>query len=180
MDELKAVTAFEGLLPVQIGAVSLEEADLGALTSISALGDRAKLAEALHKHHGLALPDPNRATGKEGARCIWFGHREVLLAGPQAHAALGDVAALVDVSDGWGALAVAGADAVEVLARLVPVDLRAAHFKRGHTLRTQVGHMAASITRTGPDRLVIMVFRSMAATLVTELSHAMEAVAARR
>ena len=39
--------------------------------------------------------------------------------------------------------------------------------------------MMASITRLGADDFQIMVFRSMAATLVGELKTAMEAVAAR-
>lgn len=72
-----------------------------------------------------------------------------------------------------------GAGAVDVLARLVPVDLREDRFKRGHTLRTQLYHMSASITKTGADTFVILVFRSMASTLVHDMKTAMEAVAAR-
>ena len=66
-----------------------------------------------------------------------------------------------------------------MMARLVPVDLRPQVFKRGHTARTELQHMMASITRVGPKTLQIMVFRSFADTLVHDLKRAMEAVAAR-
>jgi sarcosine oxidase subunit gamma len=59
------------------------------------------------------------------------------------------------------------------------VDLRPQVFKRGHTLRTELKHMMASITRIGAQSFQIMVFRSMARTLVHDLKTAMEAVAAR-
>ena len=72
-----------------------------------------------------------------------------------------------------------GARAVDVLARLVPVDLRAAQFKRGHTVRTDLMHMTASITATGANTFLILVFRSMAQTLVHDLKTAMEGVASR-
>ena len=62
------------------------------------------------------------------------------------------------------------------MARLVPVDLRTQAFGVGATCRTLVGHMSSSITRIEKDRLLIMVFRSMAETLVAELKEAMEAV----
>ncbi|MGJ8615444.1 MAG: sarcosine oxidase subunit gamma, partial [Sulfitobacter sp.] len=83
MGELKAITACEGLLPLTIGAATLEEVDAGRMTSLSAFSDAADLSAALEKAHGMALPKPNRATGKEGARCIWFGRGEVLLMGPE-------------------------------------------------------------------------------------------------
>jgi heterotetrameric sarcosine oxidase gamma subunit len=73
-----------------------------------------------------------------------------------------------------------GAGAVDVLARLVPLDLREGHFKRGHTARSQVMHMQASVTRLASDEFMIMVFRSMAGTLVHDMKQAMAAVASRR
>jgi sarcosine oxidase subunit gamma len=58
-------------------------------------------------------------------------------------------------------------------------DLRAATFEPGHTAKTLLGHMTASVTRTGANAFEIMVFRSMAETLVEELTRAANAVAAR-
>jgi len=178
--ELKEISPCEGLLPLTIGSVVVEEVDLGRLSSLSPFGDASRGTAVLEKAHGMALPKPGRATGKEGARCIWFGRGEVLLAGPAPDESLAEVAAVVDQSDAWACVEVSGADAVDVLARLVPVDLRAAVFKRGHSARTLVQHMSASITRVGADRFLILVFRSMAGTLVHDLTVAMEAVASRR
>lgn len=179
MGELKALSACDGLLPLNMGAAKLVEVDPGVMTSLSPFGDASVLSAALEKAHGMAMPKPNRATGKDGARCIWFGRGEVLLMGPAPDKALGKNAAVVDLSDGWACVELSGAGAVDVLARLVPVDLRDRVFKRGHSVRTQVLHMSASITRLGVDRFQILVFRSMAVTLVHDLKQAMAAVASR-
>lgn len=179
MVELTEKSPCAGLLPVHIGTVTAEEIDAGRLSSLSAHGDPDELSAALEKAHGMALPKPNRSTGKEGARCLWFGRGEALLMGPAPEAALADHGAVVDQSDAWAVVTLHGEGAVDVLARLVPVDLRDSVFKRGHTLRSQVFHMNASITKLGPDRFMIMVFRSMAGTLVHDLKAAMAAVAAR-
>ncbi len=110
---------------------------------------------------------------------MWFGRDLVLLIGPEPHGSLARHAAIVDQSDAWAVVRLQGAGAEAVLARLVPVDLRAAHFKRGHTLRSQLQHMNVSITRVAADAFQIMAFRSMAQTLVHDLKTAMEGVAAR-
>ena len=180
MVDLKALSPCDGLLPLHIGTTKVVEADLGSLSSLSPFGDASLLSEALQQAHQLALPKPRRSTGKGDVRCIWFGRDEVLLAGPAPHSDLAKHAAVVDQSDAWAAVSLSGEAADDVLARLVPVDLRIRHFKRGHTARTMVQHMTASVTRTGDNSFLILVFRSMAGTLVHDLKSAMEAVAARR
>lgn len=180
MAELVARPPCEGLLPLSIGAVTLSEEAAGVMTSVSPFkGQQDALSQALKAAHGMAFPAPNRATGRAGARAVWFGRGQAMLIGPTPDAALGTHAALTDQSDAWAVVRLEGAGAENVLARLVPVDLRAAHFKRGHTLRSQLMHMAASVTRVGDAAFQIMVFRSMAETLVHDLKTAMEAVAAR-
>lgn len=181
MVELVAKSPCQGLLPLTIGAVSLTEADPGAMTSLSPYaGQNAALSAALKDAHGMALPRPGRATGKAGARAIWFGRDQVMLMGPAPDARLSTCAALTDQSDAWAVVRLEGQGADEVMARLAPVDLRPAGFKRGHTLRTDIQHMPGSITRIAEQALQIMVFRSMAQTLVHDLKTAMEGVAARR
>ncbi len=179
MAELIAKTPCAGLLPLTIGTCSLTEVDLGTLTSVAPFAKGGKPAsDALKAAHGMALPGPNRATGKDGARAIWFGQDMVLLAGPAPDKGLAKHAALTDQTDAWASVHLTGAGAEDVLARLVPVDMRASVFKRGHTARTQLMHMNASITRTGADTFLILAFRSMAGTLVHDLKTAMESVAA--
>jgi sarcosine oxidase subunit gamma len=126
----------------------------------------------------MAFPAPGRATGKEGARCIWSGIGAAFLVGPEPDAGLGEFAAVVDQSDAWAIVCLQGEASEAVLARLVPVDVRAAQFKRGHTVRTQLQHLDVSITRVGAQRFQIMAFRSMAQTLVHDLETAMKTVAA--
>lgn len=180
MVDLVAKTPCAGLLPLEIGSVSVVEINLGRLTSVAPYdGAIDAISDRLKATHGMPFPKPNRATGNEGARAIWFGRDVALVAGPTCDPALAETAALTDQSDAWACVTVAGPGAEDVLARLVPVDLRAVHFKRGHTARTLIQHMNGSITRIGADRFLILVFRAMARTLVHDLKQAMDAVAAR-
>ena len=180
MLELTAKSPCSGLLPMTIGPFTLTEMTPLAMTSIAPRkGQESALSDALKAAHGMAFPAPGRATGKAEARAVWFGRGVALLIGPTADAALAEHAALTDQSDAWAVVRLEGQGAEDVLARLVPVDLRAALFKRGHTARTQLMHMSASVTRVGDRAFQIMVFRSMAATLVHDLETAMRSIAAR-
>lgn len=180
MVDLIAKSPLDGFEPLTIGAVSLSEVDLGVLTSVAPFkGKSDALSAALKEAHGMALPAPNRATGKAEARAIWFGRDMALLAGPAPDPALAQYAALTDQSDAWTCLQLSGAGSEDILARLVSVDLRASAFRRGHTVRSQVQHMNGSILRTGSQTFLIMVFRSMAKTLLHDVQRAMESVAAR-
>ncbi|MEL6313878.1 MAG: sarcosine oxidase subunit gamma [Pseudomonadota bacterium] len=180
MVELVAKTPMGRFAPLEIGAARLSEVDLGQLTSIAPFkGQDAAVSKALKDAHGMAFPAPNRATGKDGARAIWCGHRMAVLAGPLPSDALTADAALTDQSDAWTCARLEGAGAEAVLARLTPLDLRNTQFKRGHTARTELQHMAASITRVGADAFLILAFRSFADTLRHDLEQAMRGVAAR-
>ncbi|PSL20023.1 sarcosine oxidase subunit gamma [Shimia abyssi] len=180
MAEMNAKSPCDGLLPIAAGDVHLSEIPMTLMTSISPFkGQTAALSEALKAAHGMALPAPNRATGRDGARVVWIGREQVMLIGPEPAASLEAHGALTDQSDAWAVVRLYGEGAEDVLARLVPVDLRAAVFKRGHTVRTMLQHMSVSITRVGDSAFQIMAFRSMAKTLVHEVETAMKGVAAR-
>lgn len=180
---LTAKSAFGAALPVRHGTVTLSEPAAGAVTWIAPLnGKGAAVSSALKRQIGAALPEPGESTGTgdggpDGARVIWAGPGQAFVLGPQVKPIAG--AAMTDQSSAWARCALDGRDAAKVLARLVPVDLRDAAFPSGRTARTQLGHMACSLTRVGPDRFEIMVFRSMAATALHELDRAMGMVAAR-
>lgn len=180
MVDLTAKSPAEGLLPVSIGTQVLREVDLGVLTSVMAYRGKEKaLLAAMQEAHGLAAPGPNRMTGRDGCRAIWFGRGQVLLAGPEPKSGLADVAALSTQSDAWTVVELSGPRAEAVLSRLVPIDLRLSVFGVGQTARSLIGHMNGSVSRLDDARFLLMVFRSMAATLVHEISDAMETVAAR-
>ena len=133
-------------------------------------GQSKKVSNRLKDAIGATLPRPNRITGKD-PKCLWMGPGQYLVMGHKL-SNLSEIAAVTDQTDAWACVSLEGADADHVLARLVPVDLRPASFKTGHTARTLIGHMSASVTRTGAGRVELMVMRSMAQTLVHEVSEA--------
>ncbi|MEM9854945.1 MAG: sarcosine oxidase subunit gamma [Pseudomonadota bacterium] len=178
MVKLIAKSAAEGLLPIEGDGALAAEMPFETLTSLAPLTARgeAGLAVALKDLHGLALPKAGRFSGKAGARCAWFGAAHYLLMGPPPEPGLEDHAARTDQSDAWCHVALTGLRAAETLSYLTPLDLRDAHFKRGHAARAQIGHMNGLILRSGAQSYELLVFRSMAATLVHELSEAMRAL----
>lgn len=180
MADLMAKSPCDGRLPLTFGGVTLCEMDMVTLTSVAPLKGRDKaLSSALKTAHGMALPGVNRATGRQGARAVWFGQGQMMLIGPKPDTSLAAHAALTDQSDAWAMVRLEGVGAEDVLARLVPLDLRQSNFRRGHTARSQLQHLMVSVTRVSDNAFVILAFRSMAATLVHDLETAMRGVAAR-
>lgn len=175
--ELIAKSALEGR-SLTLGGVTLAELDPGPITSVALYPGGAKLAAKGLKALGLSFPAPNSFADKKGARIVWTGREQAFVIG--AHPPALEGAALTDQTDGWTVLGLSGAAAVDVLARLVPVDLRLSAFPVGRVARTQVNHMNAVILRTGDYALEIMVFRSMARTAWHELETTMAMVAARQ
>jgi len=175
--KLIANTPCVGLLPVSIGTVTLTEVDAGPITLIAPFaGQQKTVSDVLKAAIGVGFPAPNRTLGTK-ARSIWCGKGQAMVMGVKCP----DVtqAACVDHSDAWAIVRVDGADARDILARLTPIDLRVTTFKRGHTARTLIGHMTGSITRLGAQSFEVMVMRSMAGTLVHELTQAAKNIAAR-
>ena len=181
MADFTVQTPCAGFLPLTMGDLRLTEVVPARMTSLAPyLGSAGALSAALLAAHGVAWPEPGRVAGQEAARMLWFGRELALLIGPAPDASLAAHAALTDQSDGWAVVQLEGRQAVKVLARLCPLDLRDAVFAPGQTARTDVAHMAGSVSRLGPQTWQIMVFRSMAATLVHEVEIAMARVAARQ
>lgn len=180
MANLIAQSACDGLLPLTIGSVTVTEVAPAPITSIAPLrGQGAAVSDALQAAFDLPFPDPGQSHTTGTIRTVWAGRGRALLIGAAAPDSLSDIAALTDQSDAQAVVTIGGTDAEAVLARLVPVDLRAAAFPIGRTARTLLGHMQAGVTRTGPDNFEVMVFRSMARTLVHDLQRAMGHVAGR-
>ena len=168
MAKLNAKNPADGLLPLTEGEMTLAEVEVREIWSV-----------APYPGASAGIPSPNRSSGKEGARMIWAGRDQALWIGTRApDPKLAETAALTDQSNAWTVVRLEGQGSGDALARLTPLDLRDSQLKRGHTARTLVGHMTAQITRTTKG-FEIMVFRSMAGTLVHELHVAMQSVAAR-
>lgn len=179
MANLLARTPCEGLLPVTIGSVTLSEVVIERMAAVAPFkGKEGAVSAALKEACDIVFPAPNRTSSKGDARAVWAGQGRANVIGCDLPD-LSGLAAVTDQGDGVAAVKIEGDGAEAVLARLVPLDLRAATFKRGHTARSLVNHIAASITRLGPKSFEVMVMRSMAQTLVHELTEAAEGVAAR-
>lgn len=171
MPELIAKPAL-GASPVTHAGTTLAEADQLQLTSIAPWpGQAGAVGRAL----GMAFPAPNAVTEAEGKRLVWTGREMAFLIGAAAPEGL--AAAVTDQSDGWVALTLSGAQAVEVLARLVPLDLRNA--QRGQAFRTALTHLPLILIVEGEGSFTLLTFRSMARTAWHEVEEAMVKVAAR-
>tara|TARA_R110002051_G_scaffold41029_2_gene84973 strand:+ start:1081 stop:1605 length:525 start_codon:yes stop_codon:yes gene_type:complete len=171
--DLIAKTPCGGLLPVTIGQTALSEITIDYAWSVAPFDGRMDATTAALKKLGLTLPETGRFTATEMAQMIWFGHGQYLVLGVPDLPPL--PAAVTGQSDGWACVRIDGA-ARDLLARLAPVDLR--DFD-GQVLRTLVGHMSAVLIGRAGGVVDVMVMRSMAQTLVHELTTAAKAVAAR-
>lgn len=164
--------------PLETGGARLSLHDPGPLHQI-ALYPGAELAAAvLLAPLGLDFPAPGRMAAAGGLRLVWTGRAQAMLVGAEPPQGLTEHAALTDQSDGWVCLSLAGPGAEAVLARLVPLDLRAAAFPPGHAARTALNHMPLILWREAED-FRLMTFRSMARTAWDEIAHAMAHLAAR-
>nr|WP_252731473.1 sarcosine oxidase subunit gamma family protein [Lentibacter algarum] len=173
---MKAKSACEGLLPIEIGGVKLSEVAPAEMTLIAPYrGKEAALAKAF----GGRWPAAGETASVEGGVLVWFGRAQAMLIGTAAPTTLAKFAAVTEQSDAWARVLLEGAGARDVLARLTPLDIRDTAFAVGQTARTELFHMQVSITRVSKDAWQIIGFRSMAGTLVHDLQRAMKGVAAR-
>lgn len=176
MPEFIATLPLGGRPPFEAGSTVLAERVLPRLTSVAPLKGRDKaLAKAL-RPMGLVFPAPNRVSAGKGASLVFSGRGQAFLMGADP-APLASCAALTDQSDGWAGLALQGAEALAVLARLYPLDLR--EMTGDHAVRAPLNHMPSFLLRPAPERFEMLVFRSMARTAWHEVETAMRAVAAR-
>lgn len=168
-----------GAAPVTHGPVTLAELPLPRITSVAPFEGQAKAMAKALKTMGLTFPAPGASvTSKGTGTLIWTGHNQAFLLEADP-APLQGIAALTDQSDGWCGLTLTGAGAANVLARLVPVDLRLSALPPGACIRTGLNHMNMVLWRRAPDAFTLLVFRSMARTAWHELTDAMQSVAAR-
>ncbi len=180
MVELTASRALDNRLPVTIGACKITELAPEYITSITPRKSQINNTYTdLNAALGLKYPAPNRSTGKASDRLVWMGHDTAFLIGDKPDKTLTKLASVVDQSDGWVIIRLTGQECENVLARLIPIDLRPLHFKRAHTARTELKHMTVSVTRIGPTTFDIMGMRSFARTLADDLIDAMRGIAAR-
>ena len=178
MANLIARAPFDGHLPLSNGSVEAVETDLGTITSVAPFAGKADaVSAALEQAVGCDLPAVGAFTENGATRVVWTGLDQYFVMGAEAVSIPG--AALTDQSDAWAAVRVSGAGSRDVLARLVPIDLRPGVFGVGHAARTMLGHMSCLLMRVETDAYMVLVFRSMAASAAHDLDRAMRMAAAR-
>lgn len=167
MPELIAKTALSGQIATHAGT-TLAEVSVGQITSVACFPGQMAAVSAVLGH----FPAPN--THADGL--CWTGPDQAFLIGRPAPDMTG-LAATTDQTGGWTALRLSGALAVDVLARLVPLDV--ARMTAGQAARAPLGHMQMVLLREA-DAFLILIFRSMARTAWSEIEEAMKIVAARK
>lgn len=180
MTKLKELSPCAGLLPLEIGTVRLSEPEMTTMNLIAPYrGEAAALGKTMKAEHGLDWPSAGQTCAANGAELVWFGLDQAMLIGVEPSAKLEAHAAVTEQSNAWAVVELEGVGARAVLARLTPLDMRDSSFAVGNTARTELFHMQSAITRVSETRWQVIVFRSMAKTLVHDLKVAMEGVAAR-
>ncbi|NJM84475.1 MAG: sarcosine oxidase subunit gamma [Tabrizicola sp.] len=179
MPELIAKSALDGQPPVTLAGVTLTELSPGPITSIAIFPGAGRATLRALKPMGLGFPEPNQWLGAGDARIVWTGRDQAFLIGTEPPSGLEGSAALTDQAGGWSVVSLRGPMAVDVLMRLVPLDLRVAAFPVGRAARAPLNHINAVLLRVGEYAFEIMVFRSMARTAWHEIVAAMQALEAR-
>ena len=179
MVDLTAVNPMRGAISLKIGTVAVEEVQTSLFTVGVHKEISKKLLNTMKSVTGMDWPNVCQIKSKDNISLMWFDHTHVAIMGVKPTLQLKKIAAVTDVSDAWLIIDIDGIDARKVLSRVTPTDMREQSFKTGMTQRGDLMHMQASISCIEEHRFRIMVFRSMAQTLVHELTIAMKSVAAR-
>ena len=183
MVELVSKSALDGLgLPFEAGSVTLSPADPAEMVSISPYkGNIAKVSTALKNAVGAGLSEVGSFEASGDIAVIWSGRNQWFVQGPEGMSGkLGPVRKLAGVTqqgDGWACVEVTGPGAADALARLCPLDFET--MSPGDAARSEFQHMQ-SVIRATKSGFEVMVFRSMARTLVHDLKGAVTSVAAQR
>ena len=162
--------------PIEAAGCTLEILDLGPVAAIQPWPGRTGAVDTALKARGLGFPAPGLSLEVADTRILWAGRETAFLIGA-APPALAE-AAVTDLTDGWAGFVLSGPAAPDILARLVPVDLRPGACPEGTALRTLLGHVPALLLRRGGG-FEVMVMRSYLAAAWHEVATAMRRVAAR-
>lgn len=183
MTDLSLAPVVTGPSKIFYGAMQLS---IDAPQNITALLPHPNCLDAvntiLKSDLGLKFPAPSEVVTKDTMRLIWNGLDHALLLGASAPLApLAPYALLADQSGALARFTLTGPYLSEILGRLCPLDLRPAAFGPRCSARSLLGHIdALFVTSDDGGHIEIFVMRSMAQSALTELTHAMQGVAARK
>ena len=176
---LEETGIFEGTpLPLAIGAARLEAVALPRVALIAPFkGQMMAVADALNAEIGLILPPAGTWGRSKHAQAFWRGRGQWLVMSDTPLAgALNGAALVADMSDAYGRCRLTGANAAQVLARLVAVDIET--LPEGAVALTALSDIPVTLIAL-QDGYEIMLPRSFAGSVVARLEVAMASVAAR-
>ncbi len=162
MAERSADTAVDG--GVRIATLQARSI-LHVLAALDARDEIGAKLTSLASRYGLSV----RGAGPGRWFAVASG-RDATTLGGDLQQALGERASLLDQSDGQVALAIAGAQVRETLAKGTALDLRSDNFRVGDAASTLIGHIPVNLTRAGADEFEVLVPRSYAAGLWESLA----------
>ena len=171
MADLAAEAALAGL-PLRRAGVTVTALPPVLRVSVAPFSGRQ---EAVAAALGMPLPAPGRCT----QAIVWAGLGQWLVVGREAGELarrLHGLAAVTDQSDAWIGLGIAGDEAAEALARLVPLDL--AGLAAGTAARTLLRHVPLLVVVV-PAGFDLYVPRSYARTALHEIAEALRSLAGR-
>ena len=154
--------------------LTLGELTLDVVWNLRGNAVDAAFASVSSRVLGLPLPvEPLTSTCGRSTALLWLGPRSWLYVGGDASTAIdfdssrrpinAAGGALFDVSSGYVAWRVAGADAARTLNRACPLDLHPQAFRTGQSAQSVLGRINALLHKPDDASFVVMVARSFAA-----------------
>ncbi len=167
----KPMTALGGVADAAGFATVKEIGPVGMITLRGNLTDDG-MAAAVAQVVELKIPEQRKVTSLGSEHLAWMSQDELLMVcayddvGTRLgtlQTALSDTHALaVNVSDARAVFQVMGPNVREVLAKLMPVDLRLDQFQPGDFRRTRLAQVPAAFWMPDPETAQIICFRSVA------------------
>jgi len=160
-------------LPAPRGGITLEERPFLGKVNLRCDAADGEIAAAVAGVLETDLPvEPNTVAGSDAHTVFWLGPDEWQIHCPEdgqealvdslRTALEGRHAAVVDVSDYYVVVRVAGDKTLEVLAKAVPLDLHARAFAPGRCAQTRFHHASVLLHKLADDRVDLQVRWSFA------------------
>lgn len=166
------------------GVIATERDGLGIARIAARRGQSAKVAELLRGAFGVEPPNASRraSLGDVGIAGIgpetWLATRDDAgnAFAQSLRSLLGDCASVVDQSDAYAILRLAGPAVRATLAKLVPIDIHPRSFQVGDVAQTVCGYLNVTLwrledTAQSGAAFEIWVGRSLAVSLHRAVSH---------
>lgn len=169
----------------RIGQITIAETVDQALASVAARRDQAKaVQQAVSDKLGLTLPAVGQSAEAAPFAAFWTGPDQWMIAAPhdshelltsEINGILGDMASVVEQTDGWCRFDVSGPTLADLFERLCNAPVRV--MEPGAVTRTILEHLGVFLWRTGPEDMAVIGPRSSAASLHHALMAAARSIA---